>query len=204
MRLKRNKLEFMLIVAALLAGSALAQDWTSRADGIFTVRTASAADAEVVPRVLDILQQARRDLRGYPAAALPHRVTVVIHPTLASFTGATGQPWYVAAIANRDEAQIDTQRLQVLLARNLLKPTLRHELFHLAQPADWPRWLAEGAAMLFAGERPQASPLPNLSDADLNALLADPPSQEMLTRAEATAYERARRELPEVREKGAG
>ncbi len=187
----RNSTCFLLIVMVLLTGFALAQEWSARAEGIFTVRTASPADAEVAPRVLNLLQQAQRDLRDYPAATLPQRVTVVIHPTLASFTGATSQPWYVAAIANRDEARIDTQRAQVLLQRHLLKPTLRHELFHLAQPAIWPRWLAEGAAMLFAGERPQAPPLSNLSDDKLNALLANPPSREVLTRAEATAYERA-------------
>jgi hypothetical protein len=79
-----------------------------------------------------------------------------------------------------------------LLERNSLEKTLRHELFHLAQPADWPRWLAEGSAMIFAGETPGVEPLSNVSEGQLDVLLASVNSSEELARATATAYDWAR------------
>lgn len=165
----------------------LAQGWTSARDDHFTVLTAAGEDARHLPRVFAVLQQARRDLREM-GLVLPAGVTVVIHPDLSSFQAATGAPWYVAAVANRREMRLEVQRLRVLLERRSLEPTLRHELFHLAQPDEWPRWLAEAHAMRFAGERPTAPPLPHITEDELNRLLAEAPSRELLARAAATAY----------------
>lgn len=181
---------FLLLLAIL--PWAFATPWSEASDGVFTVRTASVEDARALPQVYDILQQARLELRRDWGLAVPEAVTVVVHPDLVSYQEATGMPWYVAALADREAQQIHTQRLRVLLERRSLETTLRHELFHLAQPEDWPRWRAEGSAMLFAGETPQAPPLPGLSDEALDALLAAPPSREWLLRAMATAYQRVR------------
>ena len=179
-----------LTVLLSVLGLTFAQDWQEATDGFFKVETASPADAERLTEVFGVLEQAAKDLKnsGLP---LPDTATVRVHPTLESFEAETGLPWFVAALADRETTTLHTQRLRVLLERQSLETTLRHELFHLAQPADWPRWRAEGAAMHFAGERPQAQPLPNLSDEQLDALLAAPPSAEMLARAVATAYARA-------------
>jgi hypothetical protein len=114
-------------------------------------------------------------------------LTVKIHPDLESFTTTTELPWYIISVANRDTDTIHTQRLRILLERQTLEVTLRHELFHLAQPEDWPRWRAEGEAMKFSGERPQAEPFENVSEEVLNDLLANPDSRETLQRAVATA-----------------
>ena len=119
---------------------------------------------------------------------LPETVTVRVHPSLASFQEATGQPWFVAAVADRITGTLHLQRLRVLAERRSLEPTLRHELFHLVQPGDWPRWRAEGEAMRFAGESPQAEPLSGLDESELDALLAAPDSSEALARAAATAW----------------
>jgi hypothetical protein len=172
---------------AFLLLPALAQDWQAAAGDGFTVHTAAQADREGLREVFGVLGQARRELFARYGFALPEAVTVWIHPTLASFEAATAQPWYVAAVADRGAGALHSQRLRVLLERGSLAATLRHELFHLAQPEGWPRWRAEGEAMRFAGERPTAAPL-EVSDDELNAILAAPPDRETLARAAATAY----------------
>ncbi len=172
-----------------LLGLTSAQNWQEATDGFFRVETASPADAERLAQVFTVLEQAAIDLKTC-GLLLPGAVTVRVHPTLGSFQGETGAPWYVAALADRKTGTLHTQRLRVLLERRSLEATLRHELFHLAQPGDWPRWCAEGAAMRFARERPQAQPLPGLSDEQLDVLLASPPSADVLARAVATAYAR--------------
>ncbi len=181
----------LLALLLALASPALAQDWSSANDGQFVVLSASAQDESYLPQVFELLQQAKRDLRNDWRLELPPKVTLVIHPDLASFEQATGAPWHLAGLANRERQKIDVQRLRILLERGSLKTTLRHEVFHLAQPQDWPRWLAEGAAMLFAGEQAQATPLIELSDAELNALLSKADSRELHLQAAATALSRA-------------
>ena len=165
----------------------LAQDWSTSSDGFFTVQTVQNADALYLPEVFKILQEAKKDLRAEDLT-LPESVTVKIHPDLESFTTTTELPWYVISVADRKTSTIHTQRLRILLERQTLDITLRHELFHLAQPQDWPRWRAEGEAMKFSGERSQGEPFENLSEEELEELLAYPGSRETLQRAAATAY----------------
>jgi hypothetical protein len=117
-------------------------------------------------------------------------VKLWIHPDLESFTSVTGLPWFVLASADRESCELHLQRLVVVLERSSLAVTLRHELFHLAQPDSWSRWLAEGRAMHFAGEQPGAPPLPGISDGELDRLLANPPDAATLARAAATAFQR--------------
>jgi hypothetical protein len=177
---------FLFLVFYLLTFS-YAQDWSTSSDGFFTVRTASSADATYLPEVFKILQEAKKDLRG-EGLTLPESVTLKIHPDLESFTTTTEMPWYIISVAKRDTGTIHTQRLRILLDRQTLEVTLRHELFHLAQPEDWPRWRAEGEAMKFSDERPQAEPFETVSEEELDDLLANPDSRETLQRAVATAY----------------
>lgn len=171
-----------------LSGWAGAQGWQAATDGVFRVAMASEADREHLAEVFPILGQAARELRQDYGFALPDGVTLRVHPTIVSFEQATGMPWYVAAVADRERNTIHSQRLRVLLERGSLETTLRHELFHLAQPPAWPRWRAEGEAMRFAGEVPRAAALTDVSEAELDALLARPPSRELLARAAATAW----------------
>jgi hypothetical protein len=187
---KTNRLKKVLRFFTLLLCSvsvSYAQDWSSATDGFFIVQTASTADATYVSEVFRILQQAKKDLRT-ESLTLPESVTVQIHPNLDSFTTTTNLPWYIISLADRETNMVHTQRLRILLERQSLDITLRHELFHLAQPADWPRWRAEGEAMKFSGERPQVKALGTISEEDLNTLLANPDSRETLQRAVATAY----------------
>lgn len=171
----------------LLFTSCYAQDWSTSSDGFFSVQTASSADATYLSEVFEILQGARKDLRT-EGLTLPESVTLQIHPNLDSFTTKAELPWYIISVANRETNTIHTQRLRILLERQTLEVTLRHELFHLAQPDEWPRWRAEGEAMKFSGERPQAEPFENISEDELESLLTNPDSRETLQRAAATAY----------------
>lgn len=140
-----------------------------------------------LPQVQSYLWQARRDLQAR-SWLLPTSVTVRVHADLTSFAQQTGAPWFVLAVANRTQARLDLQRLAVVTSRGGLEATLRHELFHLAQPASWPRWRAEGEAMRFAGQRSQASPLLGIGPEQLDQLLAHPKDPDQLARAMATAY----------------
>ncbi|MGL4611503.1 MAG: hypothetical protein ACRCYY_17785 [Trueperaceae bacterium] len=164
-----------------------AQKWSSTTDGFFTVQTASRADATYLKEVFEILQETKRDLRS-EGLSLPESVTVQIHPNLDSYTTTTELPWCVLSLADRETSTIHTQRLRILLERQTLNITLRHELFHLAQPDDWPRWRAEGEAMKFSGERTQGEPFEDVTEEELNNSLANPDSRETLQRAAATAY----------------
>jgi hypothetical protein len=172
----------------LFSLSSFAQNWSAASDGFFTVQTVQSADALYLPEVFEMLQEAKKDLRA-KNLTLPEKVTVQIHPDLESFRTTTELPWYIISVADRETNTVHTQRLRILLERQTLEITLRHELFHLAQPEDWPRWRAEGEAMKFSGERPQAEPFENLSEEELNELLANPDSRETLRRAAATAYQ---------------
>jgi hypothetical protein len=166
---------------------AFGQDWKSASDGRFVVLTASPEDALYLPEIFTVLQRAQRDLRRQ-GLELPETIGITIHPHLDSFLEATGVPWYVMATADRDRALVHSQRVRVLLERGSLEKTLRHELFHLGQPEDWPRWRAEGAAMIFAGEKRKVEPLEGIGERELEEILASAPSAELLTRAMATAY----------------
>lgn len=187
-RFNPAKNKIVLVFLIILIHTVFAQKWQQHTDGFFIVETASSADSQHLNEVFDILQQAKKDLTRQELN-LPDSVTVRIHPDIDSYVNAVNLPWYIAAITNRETNMIQTQRLEILIARNSLEKTLRHELFHLAQPSDWPRWKAEGKAMLFTGELPQAEPLVGISEERLEDLLANPNSRAMLQRAVATAYQ---------------
>jgi hypothetical protein len=92
------------------------------------------------------------------AMAVPGELRVVVHPSAASFERETAEPWWSAARTRG--ARIDLLPLPVLRQRGTLETTIRHELVHvLTGPtlAAAPRWVTEGVAMHFAGERPPAS-----------------------------------------------
>lgn len=178
----------IVLAVIFLLSMSFAQSWSQATDSYFTVFTASTADALYLKEVFEILQSARQDIRKNPQLQLPEQVNLYIHPSLESFSAATGKAWYIALVADRTKASIHSQRLRVLLERQSLEQSLRHELFHLAQPDDWPRWLAEGSAMLFAAEPVTARPFDAISESELNELLLSAKSQDSLARAAATAY----------------
>lgn len=128
--------------------------------------------AEQSDRIFEILFDAQDDLARWHLR-LPESVSISIYPDLASYQQATGVPYTIMALSNRETASIHTQRIGILLQRGSLEKTLRHELFHLAQPEDLRRWQAEALAMRFAGEVwLGSSSYQHLSEAELDAMLA--------------------------------
>lgn len=180
----------MLISVALLLASigfAEASSWVSHQVAGVTVHVIAAGDGRLLPVVTEVIARALRDLSARPELGLCDDPQLFVHPDLGSYLTATGLPWFSLAAADRESCRIDVQRLAVVMERSGLNQTLRHELFHLAQPADWARWRAEGEALLFAGEVPQAVPFGELPPGQLDALLRSPPDQLTQLRAAATA-----------------
>jgi hypothetical protein len=135
---------------------------------------------------------ARRLAQASVGAAVPD-VEVAVYETTGDFTGATGQPAWVAAVT--EGRRIHLQPLEVLRRRGLLQTTPRHEFVHAALEAVGagraPRWLVEGLAAHVAGEGPKLSPyVPRrrLSPDEIEGGLAQPASQERMRALYASAY----------------
>ena len=191
---KKQKVFLLTLVISVLSW-VFSEEYST--DGTFSIISLKT-DTKYLPEVFAILQEAKKELEQLWGLNVPEQVTVVIHPTLSSFITASQMPWYVAGIANVKTNQIDLQRLKVLIERDILKRTLRHELFHLAQSDSLSRWLAEGLAMHFAGDRLLAPPLEGISEEMLNSLLANPTSQGVLYRSRATAFIWSKAYLPQI------
>jgi stage II sporulation protein D len=123
----------------------------------FQISSRSGLPRIEVEAALRTLEAARLDMiaRAGPASvSLPGAVEVVVHTTTQEFIAATGQSWWVAGVTNG--RRIELQPFAVLRRRRILNSTLRHEYAHavieVAGAGRTPRWLAEGLAIMFAGE----------------------------------------------------
>jgi hypothetical protein len=172
-----------IIFALLLIGTSQAQNISKSLH--FEVETRSSADQNRLPAVFKALETAYKDLKSRGLNP-PSKVKIVIYPNLPEYL-KTGAPFFELARANRAQNRISTQRIAALETHGGLEVTLRHELFHLAQPANWPRWKAEGSAFVFSGASSNVQPLQGLNESQLEGILSSPASQEMLNRAVATA-----------------
>lgn len=93
----------------------------------------------------------------------PPALDVVVHPTVDAYRRATRSPsWTSAAtILSGDDITLHFAPLSVLDRGAMLTQTVRHELVHvltLRALFDRPRWVHEGLALHFAGERVSAEP----------------------------------------------
>ncbi len=183
----RGNRQFIICIVYCLFIIALSQDFKQASDGFFIIETASLADEYYLPEVFSITNQAKLDLQQDWGLSLSKDVTIRVYPNISSYSRATQMPWYFAALASPAQNKIDIQRFRVLVERGSLKASLRHELFHLAQPTNMPRWQAEGSAMLFAHELAQAEAIADISESQLNDLLLNAGSQAEILRANATA-----------------
>jgi len=114
------------------------------------------ADRKVLPIAENLLREWQSRLRW-----VTHREIVVrVYPDLDSFRNATGEPGWVAA--KTSGAKIDLQPTNVLDARGVLRPTLRHEVLHALvethAASGLPVWFREGVVECLArdGEDPQS------------------------------------------------
>jgi len=88
---------------------------------------------------------------GVPA---PKQLALRFHPTVESYTRATGQTWFTAGATVNGEMHFVP--LTVLRERGTLERTVRHEIIHvLTEPmlAGRPLWVREGVASFYSGER---------------------------------------------------
>jgi hypothetical protein len=139
--------------------------------GLLTVTIQDSRDKAQLATVFTAFAKARVDLAEIGLEVKP--VKLEAFSSANAFARATREPAFVAA-STRDQT-IRTQRLGALKARGLLEFTIRHEVFHTAQPASLPRWLAEGLARRFSGEDArdsgQPSGLESASNGKLDELL---------------------------------
>ena len=186
-----------LLVALSLGGSAQS---VSRAG--LTVNYRDPADRTQLTRVFNVWEQAKQDLKARGLTLPP--ATLTASRNANDFAALTGYPAHIAAITLK--GNIYTQRLAALHGKNLLPYTLRHEAFHLAQPPNLPRWLAEGLARIFSGEAEKDSPertgLETLSERELDTLLAQG-SELGLNRVYREATRRAAQRLKQQGWRGA-
>jgi hypothetical protein len=124
----------------------------------FTVKYDGTEDPETWTAVLDILEEAYRDI-GQKFNFFPSRPIIVVLHTKNQFQGATGSPNWADGLFDPvlGRIQIPTQGAgtdRVWLAR-----VLRHEFVHAliqeelgATAGSIPTWLNEGLAMQLAGD----------------------------------------------------
>lgn len=179
---------FALLLTAGLAPGPDGATWRDFNVNGVAVRFASDADAEHLTEISTILLRLLPQLEARTGFSSCTDPLLVIHPDLSSYMDASGSSWHGLASSNREQCRIDTQRVAVLAVHAGLETTLRHEFFHLYQPAQWERWRAEGEAQRFAGEQPAAAPFDGITPAELDRLLAAPEDELTRLRAMATAF----------------
>ncbi|MDQ1559790.1 MAG: stage sporulation protein [Pyrinomonadaceae bacterium] len=143
------------VVSPSLAGARL----TLSSENFRVSYPARGVSRREVEGALAALEAARADVRARLAAASVAApalgvLEAFVHETTGDFTGATGQPAWVAATTRG--RRIELQPLATLVKRGLLAPTLRHEYAHAVINAlsrsRAPLWLSEGLAAHVAGE----------------------------------------------------
>ncbi|WP_135228668.1 hypothetical protein [Deinococcus fonticola] len=183
-----------LMVLSLLMGLSLEVGAQSVTRAGLTVNYRDPADRAQLAQVFQVWQKAGQDLK-VKGLTLP-AATLTAARSANDFAALTGSPPHIAAITLK--GKLYTQRLAALRGKQLLPYTLRHEAFHLAQPPDLPRWLAEGLARIFSGESgldaPGRTGLEGLSEKDLDTRLAQA-SGPGLTRVYREATRRAGQRL---------
>ena len=131
-----------------------------------------------------------RELATWLGRPQPPVLDLVFHPTVEAYARATGQPWWTAG-ASRG-TRIDLLPRGVLASRNILIPTLRHEVAHvLADPelAGRPLWVREGLAAHLAHEGP--APAGGLDGTRAPAGAPCPSDEALRSRDSAEAWRRA-------------
>lgn len=138
--------------------------------------------------LLALLRRSRDDIARAAGVPSPQVLRVTVHPTVESFTRATGQPWYVAGASGADG--IDLLPLTALRKAGRLDRVVRHEVAHAvidSTLAGRPLWVREGAASYFAAPaqsgvtREAACP----TDAELRRPVSPASQQDAYARAEA-------------------
>lgn len=132
------------------------QRYSARESSHFVVKFNGNEDYDTWTKVLDILEDAYRDI-GQKFSYFPSKpITVVLH-TKATFQGATGSPAWADGLYDGVLGRIQIPTQGALTDEAWLARVLRHEFVHAllhqrVEGAHVPQWLNEGLAMQLAGD----------------------------------------------------
>ena len=128
----------------------------------FTVKYDGGEDYAVWTRVLEILEDAYRDI-GQQLGHYPGKPILVVLHTRQSFYNATGGPAWSDGLYDPSLGRIKVPTQGALTDQAWLTRVLRHEFVHALlddrlQSHRIPQWLNEGLAMQLAGDAPPDIP----------------------------------------------
>lgn len=138
------------------------QKFQARESSHFTVKYDGAEDYTVWTRVLEILEEAYRDI-GQRLGHFPNKPILVVLHTRESFHNATGGPAWSDGLYDPSLGRIKIPTQGALTDQAWLARVLRHEFVHALlddrlQGHRIPQWLNEGLAMQLAGDPPPDLP----------------------------------------------
>jgi hypothetical protein len=132
---------------------------TSRDSAHFTVKFDGDADQATWAAVLEILEEAYREI-GQKFGYFPSKTIVVVLHAKSTFQSATGSPVWADGLFDPILGRIQVPAQDALADRAWLTRVLRHEFVHALLhdqlgPAvsAVPTWLSEGLAMELSGDR---------------------------------------------------
>jgi hypothetical protein len=132
------------------------QKFSARESSHFVVKFNGNEDYDTWTKVLDILEDAYRDI-GQKFSYFPGKpITVVLH-TRQTFQGATGSPAWADGLYDGVLGRIQIPTQGALTDQAWLARVLRHEFVHAllhqrVEGGHVPTWLNEGLAMQLAGD----------------------------------------------------
>ena len=132
---------------------------TSRDSAHFTVKFDGEADQATWAVVLEILEEAYREI-GQKFGHFPSKTIIVVLHAKSTFQSATGSPLWADGLFDPVLGRIQVPAQDALADRGWLTRVLRHEFVHALLhdqlgPAGSaiPTWLNEGLAMELSGDR---------------------------------------------------
>ena len=132
---------------------------TSRDSAHFTVKFDGEADQVTWTAVLEILEEAYREI-GQKFGHFPSKTIVVVLHTKSTFQSATGSPMWADGLFDPVLGRIQVPVQDALADRAWLTRVLRHEFVHALlhdqlspSISAVPTWLNEGLAMELSGDR---------------------------------------------------
>jgi tetratricopeptide (TPR) repeat protein len=150
---------YLRTVTAKVRGTEKSEErLTSRNSEHFTVKFNGEADQATWAAVLEILEEAYREI-GQKFGHFPSRTIIVVLHAKASFLSATGSPVWADGLFDPMLGRIQVPAQDALADRAWLTRVLRHEFVHALLhdqlgPAGGaiPTWLNEGLAMELSGD----------------------------------------------------
>ena len=134
------------------------QQFTAQSSTHFTVKWDGEEDQTTWMAVLDILEDAYRDI-GQRLGYFPQRPIIVVLHNKTTFQGATGSPAWADGLFDPVLGRIQIPTQGALTDRPWLTRVVRHEFVHALlherlglEAGSLPTWLNEGLAMHLAGD----------------------------------------------------